>query len=69
MLAKKAPADHCDGGTGACRATPRFLREAADLDCEVKSLDSQISWQLLHMLEYDGADEITYIHRPSEARE
>ena len=34
----------------------------------MKSLSSQISWQLIHMLEYDGADDITYVLRPSRSK-
>ena len=33
LAKQRAPADHCDAGTGACRAAPRFLREPANLDC------------------------------------
>ena len=44
------------------------LGEAANLGCEGKSLSSRNSWQLIHMFDYDGADKIKYIHRPSRSQ-
>lgn len=44
------------------------LGEAANLGCEGKSLSSRNSWQLIHMFDYDDADKIKYIHRPSRSQ-
>ena len=52
------PAGHSSAFRGSCQ--PGLLGE--------KALSSHISWQPTQVLDYDGADGIKYIHRPSRSQ-